>query len=628
MRDFYATEVVARVQSANMAATVTHDYKSTPGGIPLPATVSLELGDLINARGGAVKYRFVSDLPFRGRESHNLDAFEQSALWALRKNPKEPVVETTGSIFDQQLRIATPIVMGPVCVACHNSNSDSPKRDWKVGDVRGIEEISVGQSLGEHVFAFKYLLTYLMLAAFSGFTFVALQRRQAGELGKLNEDLWQSQADMRVKTAALVTMKEDLRLRAERENVNKSKFLADAAHDLRQPMQALSNYLEAANSAVQRRDVRKCAELIEMSQVALRLARSSFRAVLEISQLESGFVRVEYSSFDVQELLDEVLSQALGAAEERHVSVRMRRRSGPGLVVRSDRHLLGRVLMNLVSNAIKYKDDRKGDTAAVLIGAVGFANRVRIDVVDNGIGIPRNRWDHIFRPFTQINNPERDREKGVGLGLSIVNAILPLLDQHRLDMNSVEGRGTRFSLEVPRRSDAVAVSLTAEVGHSSSSLALAGLYVLYVEDDTLVRNSTISLFEAHGILCEDVASVRELEERLPTLERVPDLIVTDYRLPDECTAEDVLKSVWKEYGAALPTIVLTGEVSSFEGNTWTPPQVAPDAKSLPVRVHRKPIAPETLLEEISALCRSGRYAGAAKQQAATIPTWSAQGWER
>ena len=94
MRDFYATEVVARVQSANMAATVTHDYKSTPGGIPLPATVSLELGDLINARGGAVKYRFVSDLPFRGRESHNLDAFEQSALRALRKNPKEPVVLT------------------------------------------------------------------------------------------------------------------------------------------------------------------------------------------------------------------------------------------------------------------------------------------------------------------------------------------------------------------------------------------------------------------------------------------------------------------------------------------------------------------------------------------------------
>jgi len=193
-------------------------------------------------------------------------------------------------------------------------------------------------------------------------------------------------------------------------------------------MQALSNYLEAADGAARRGDVRKCAELVGMSQTALRLARSSFRAVLEISQLESGFVRAEYSSFDVEELLGEVLSQARGAAEERRVRVRARRRrSGPPLVVRSDRHLLGRVLVNLASNAVKYGDVRRGDAAAVLVGAVGLASRVRVDVVDNGVGIPRDQWDNIFRPFTQLDNPERDREKGVGLGLSIVHAILPLL---------------------------------------------------------------------------------------------------------------------------------------------------------------------------------------------------------
>ena len=599
MRDFYAKDVVARVQGAAGApVTATHAYKITPGGIPIPATLSLELGRLIGERDGAVKYRFVSDLPFRGRAPHDLDAFERSAIGNLRQNPDQPMVETTGSIFDRQVRIATPVVMGPVCVACHNSHPDSPKTDWKVGDVRGIQEISVRQSLGANIFAFKYLLAYMLVAAASGFTFIALQRRQAAELTKLNADLRQSQDDMRVKTAALVAVKEDVRLRAERENVNKSKFLADAAHDLRQPMQALSNYLEAADSAAQRSDMHKCAELIGMSQTALRLARSSFRDVLEISQLESGFVRAEYSSFDVQELLDEVLSQMRGTAEERHVRVRVRCRSGPPLVVRSDRHLLGRILMNLVSNAIKYKDERKGDAATVLVGAVAFPNRVRIDILDNGVGIPQDQWGNIFKPFTQINNPERDREKGVGLGLSIVNAVLPLLDGHRLDMSSAEGRGTRFSLEVPRTDDPATADRAAEAGCSSASLDLAGLYVLYVEDDTLVRNSTTSLFEAHGVLYEDVASVRELEDCLPTLERMPDIVVTDYRLPDEHTAEDVLRAIWREYEVALPAIVLTGEVVSFEPDAWL---------DFPVRTHRKPIAPETLLEEISSLCRSGSH---------------------
>lgn len=440
------------------------------------------------------------------------------------------------------------------------------------------------------------------------------------ELARLNVELRQSEADTKLKTAALVAAKEGLKLQAERENLNKSKFLADAAHDLRQPMQALSNYLEAADIAAQRSDILKCAELIGMSQSALRLARSSFRDILELSRFESGFVKAEHSSFDVEALLDEVLSQVRGAAEERRVQVRVRRRgSGPPLVVRSDRHLLGRVLMNLVSNAIKYQDERKGDAAAVLIGAIGFASRVRVDVVDNGVGIPRDQWDNIFKPFTQINNLGRDHEKGVGLGLSIVNAILPLLDGHRLDMNSAEGRGTRFSLEMPRTE--TTAQAVAEVGRSlATSLDLAGLYVLCVEDDALVRDSNASLFDAYGVLHEDVASVSELQERLPTLERMPDLIMTDYRLPDGCTAEDVLKAVWREYERLLPTIVLTGEVGILEPDTWSGSEVSSSAapcrtRSLMslgtegslVRTYRKPIAPGVLLEEISTLSRSGSH---------------------
>ena len=579
------------------------------------------LGELIGEPDAAVKYRFVSDLPFRGRGPHALDAFERGAITILRQAAHQTVVEAGGTIFDRQVRIATPVVMGAACVACHNSHPDSPKTDWKVGDVHAIQEITVRQSLGANIFTFKYLLAYMAVAAAASLSFVALQWRQAVELVRLNVELRQSEADTKAKTAALMAAKEGLKLQAERENVNKSKFLADAAHDLRQPMQALSNYLEAADVAAQRSDILKCVELIGMSQTALRLARSSFRDILELSRLESGFVKAEHSSFDIEALLDEVLSQVRGAAEVRRVQVRVRRRgSGPPLVVRSDRPLLGRVLMNLVSNAIKYQDERKGDAAAVLIGAVGFASRVRVDVVDNGVGIPGDQWENIFKPFTQVNNPGSDREKGVGLGLSIVNAILPLLDGHRLDMNSAEGRGTRFSLEMPRTETTTAQAV-AEAGRSlATSPDLAGLYVLCVEDDALVRDSNASLFEAYGVLHEDVASVSELQERLPTLERMPDLIMTDYRLPDGCTAEDVLRAVWREYERVLPTIVLTGEVGSLEPDTWSGSEASSSAvpcrtRSLMslgtegslVRTYRKPIAPGVLLEEIGALSRPGGH---------------------
>ena len=310
-----------------------------------------------------------------------------------------------------------------------------------------------------------------------------------------------------------------------------------------------------------------------------------------------------------------------GAAEVRRVQVRVRRRgSGPPLVVRSDRPLLGRVLMNLVSNAIKYQDERKGDAAAVLIGAVGFASRVRVDVVDNGVGIPGDQWENIFKPFTQINNPGSDREKGVGLGLSIVNAILPLLDGHRLDMNSAEGRGTRFSLEMPRTETTTAQAV-AEAGRSlATSPDLAGLYVLCVEDDALVRD--FDRVAVRGI--RRAARGRGLGERAAGAP--PDAGADAGLDHDGLPAAGRVHRRGRPEGGlredqrVLPTIVLTGEVGNLEPDTWSGSEASSSAvpcrtRSLMslgtegslVRTYRKPIAPGVLLEEIGALSRPGGH---------------------
>ena len=189
MRGFYARDVVGRVVAAHGTVTTAgRDFRDTAGAIPIPATLSIELGKLISSHDGLVRYRFVSDLPFRGR-THDLDPFEEDALVRLRADPNQQVIEVTGDLLDREVRMATPVRMAEVCVNCHNTHPDSPKKDWKVGDVRGIQEVAVSQSLGSNILNFKFLLAYLVLAAAAGLGFILMQRRQAGLIRAMNHDL-------------------------------------------------------------------------------------------------------------------------------------------------------------------------------------------------------------------------------------------------------------------------------------------------------------------------------------------------------------------------------------------------------------------------------------------------------
>src|SRR4051812_27977912 len=189
MRGFYASDVVARVLAAHQQVKPVHNYGEIDGAILIPATLSIELGQRISARNAAVQYRFVSDFPFKGRATHPLDGFETGALAALRGNPKQQIVQVTGSIFNRSVRMASPVIMAQACVTCHNSHPDSPKKDWKVGDVRGIQEITIDQPLAANIFAFKFSLIYFALAALCGLAFIRMQHRQGKTISEMNTDL-------------------------------------------------------------------------------------------------------------------------------------------------------------------------------------------------------------------------------------------------------------------------------------------------------------------------------------------------------------------------------------------------------------------------------------------------------
>lgn len=410
------------------------------------------------------------------------------------------------------------------------------------------------------------------------------------QLSDRNERLEAAREETRVKTEALVRAKDELRTLAERQNEAKSKFLADAAHDLRQPMQALTNLLGAARHALGQGDSGKADEILGLAQDASRLTRTSFNAVLDISRLESGFVEAELADVELPALIEEIAAPCLVTAAEKGIEVRFRWRDSPTIGARTDRHLLGRAIGNLLANAIAYADPAKGTRRKVLLGIVCLPGRIRIDVVDNGVGIAEDDWARVFDPFVQLRNAERDREKGVGLGLSIVAAIVPLLPGHRIDMRSRLGRGTRFSIDLPYSLAATGFEVRSDPSLPSAAADLAGLYVLYVEDDRLVRDSAAALFNAIGMRHEAFASLAELEAALPDFEREPDVLITDYRLADGATAEDVIRATTAAFERALPLIVVTGEMRSFEGS-WLGGG----------RVLRKPVSPEALVAAIGAL---------------------------
>jgi class 3 adenylate cyclase len=191
IRGYYARNVVGRVLEAPGQTRPLHNYHDVPGAIPIPATLSIELGEVIGTKQGVVSYRFVSDYPFANRAPHALDAFEQSAIESFRQGvrPDSTISETSGSFFNRRTRIAAPVILGGACVECHNTHPESPRHDWQVGDVRGIQAITVEQPIAANILSFKYLLAYLLCAALAGGSFVVLQARQARAMQRMNAEL-------------------------------------------------------------------------------------------------------------------------------------------------------------------------------------------------------------------------------------------------------------------------------------------------------------------------------------------------------------------------------------------------------------------------------------------------------
>lgn len=368
---------------------------------------------------------------------------------------------------------------------------------------------------------------------------------------------------------------------ADRANQAKSRFLATASHDLRQPLQALS-LLNGTLRRVARDET--IAEALAQQEQAISAMSRLLNALLDISKLESGAIKPELSDFRVSALFDEMRSEFAALAINKGLNLEV---EVCGDRVHSDPALVGQVVRNLVANAIKYTKEGR-----VCLRCAHERDFVKLQVIDTGVGIPAAELARIYDDFYQIGVSTNMSRDGYGLGLSIVWRIVVLLGL-KIDVKSEIGQGTVFTLMLPAGGDAMKFQEPTPPAQAApqTSAAATGVPILLVEDDARVRNATRMLLKVEGYRVTAAASLAEAVE---AAEKTPDirLLVTDYHLGNDDTGVQVIAEVRKRLGAHLPAILITGDTSSAMRDLEIDDHL---------RTASKPINPDELLSLIREL---------------------------
>ncbi len=364
---------------------------------------------------------------------------------------------------------------------------------------------------------------------------------------------------------------EKLREEAEAANRAKSQFLAAASHDLRQPIAALGLFLEVLDARVSDPAARPIVQKIRSSIEAME---GLFNALLDISRLDAGVMTPQIQHFPVQALLGKIEADYTRLAADKGLSLRV---VPSDQIVVSDPFLFEQVVRNLVSNAVRYTD-----TGWVKVECLKRSESLALTVTDTGIGIPEEHLGDIFQEFYQLGNPERDRNKGLGLGLAIVNRITTLL-AHQLSVSSRVGVGTTFVVEVPLGSPRENVS-----GSDDVILEIAmiqGKRVLVIDDEADIREAMQMLLEDWG--CEVLVASSGIEalKKLRSLQLTPDLIICDYRLREHETGIEAIRAIERHAEKHVPAVLVTGD---------TAPDRLREASESGYELLHKPVSPEKL----------------------------------
>ncbi len=378
---------------------------------------------------------------------------------------------------------------------------------------------------------------------------------------------------------------EAARNEAEIANRSKTQFFAAASHDLRQPLHAMGLFAAALVEKVRDPEVIGVVNSINASVEALE---ALFGELLDISKIDAGVIQPNPTHFAAQSLFDRLNMDLEPEAAEKGLRLRF---AATRHIIHSDPMLLERIIRNIVSNAIRYT--RQG---GVVVGCRARAGRLWIEVWDSGCGIAPEHQQKVFEEFYQIGNAERDRRKGMGLGLSIVTRLARLLGSE-LRLDSRLNRGSVFRLSVaPGTLPPPSASLAAR---SVAAADLNGAMIAVIDDETSVVEGMRVLLSGWGAHVIGASSLDEARTLLDAAADSPHLIIADYRLRDEATGLDAIVALRAHLGMNVPGILVTGS---------TAPELTQHARQYNVHLLAKPVMPGKLRTLINFKLKEGRKA--------------------
>jgi CheY-like chemotaxis protein/two-component sensor histidine kinase len=377
------------------------------------------------------------------------------------------------------------------------------------------------------------------------------------------------------------------RERTRQESLAKSRFLASASHDLRQPVHALSMLVDALR--MQTMDA-EAARLLGFIQESVTAMSKLFNALLDISRLDAGVVKPRPQTFSIHSLLERVCRDYSREALQKGIRVVWHPCS---LSLYTDEILLEQILRNLISNAVRYTDRGR-----VVVGC-RRGSRVSIEVWDTGRGIPPTEQKRVFQEFYQLGNFARDRAMGFGLGLAIVSRLAELLNLS-LTLKSIPGKGSVFKIAVPTASAVPDALREPVVTSDMSMLASRRGEILVVDDDVAIQEGMRSLLAAWGHKVTVGGSREEILGRIES-ETIPDIIICDYRLSAGENGFEVIDRLRCEYNREIPSILITGD---------TAPDLLKEAHESGLILLHKPVAAGKLRAVIGNLLSARMRPGA------------------
>ena len=361
-------------------------------------------------------------------------------------------------------------------------------------------------------------------------------------------------------------------------NLAKSRFLAAASHDLRQPLHALNLFVSQLRTET---DQIERGLVIARIDAAVTAMNDLFNELLDMSRLDAGVLVPSISEFPIDQLLKRIEMTFTGAAREKGLRLRVVSNTA---WIRGDFILLERILLNLVSNAVRYTQ-----AGGIVVGCRRRDSLLRVEVWDSGIGIPEDEQRNIFAEFHQLSTAEQDRRGGLGLGLAIVERLCRLLD-YPIELTSTPGRGSRFVISVPLTAP---VESPEQPAQASVDQAI-GKSVVVIDDDALVLDGMRRVLKGWGC---DVVTATSWDAALAALsgERPPDIIISDYRLNEGKTGFDAIESLRRAFGIPIPAFLISGD---------TAPERMREARASGYYLLHKPVLPITLRAVLSQLLRN------------------------